>query len=60
MWPKAMYPQLPTSPAWQAGHMGSIPRAAQPSTGCSTTRLPEASTPPSAPSASSVNVPTTS
>ena len=25
MWPKAMYPQFPTSPAWQAGHMGIDP-----------------------------------
>ena len=38
-------PQLPTWPAWQAGHGGSIPRAAHPSTGCSTTRLPAASAP---------------
>ena len=49
MWPKARCPQLPTCPAWQAGHGGSIPRAAHPSTGCSTTRLPAASTAPSAP-----------
>ena len=30
-------------PAWQAGHGGSMPRAAHPSTGCRTTRLPAAS-----------------
>ena len=46
MWPKARYPQLPTCPAWQAGQGGSIPRAAHPSTGCRTTRLPAASSTP--------------
>ena len=42
------------------GAQGLIPRAAQPSTGCSTTRLPAGRTPPSAPVASSASVPTTS
>ena len=40
-----MWAQRPFSPAAQAGHGGSTPRAAQPSTGSSTTRAPSSSAP---------------
>jgi hypothetical protein len=43
--PNATRSQLPRCPRAQAGHGGSMPRAAQPSTGSITTRVPSSRSP---------------